>query len=655
AGRGHTDLERVIGMFVNTLALRNQPHGKKTFRQYLNHLKTNTLAAFENQDYQFEDIVEKVAVKRDTSRNPIFDFMLVLQNLETQTNDIPEVKIEALTVKPLKYNRTTARFDMYLTVVDAGEYLKFKLEYATALFKEETVKRCIRYYQNIVAAILENPQTQIAGIEILTGKEREEVLYTFNETTLDYPMAKNLHQLIREQAEKTPRQIAVVEGRHTTGDTESQSLTYAELNEKSARMAQALKEKGVKPGMLVGLMVSRTKEMITALLAVLKAGAAYVPIDPTYPGGRIDYILKQSHPRILLTETHLREKLRDGTFEGEILERTDLNGANNADQTHEGQKEQNATPSDPAYVIYTSGSTGNPKGVMVTHANVVNFITGMSAIIDFSPARRILAVTTLSFDIFVLETLLPLTGGMEIVVADEEQQMEARHLAKLIIHKKIDILQLTPSRLKLLLVDIETSGALKGITHLLVGGEAFPAHLLKAVKRACTGKIYNVYGPTETTVWSCVKELTNTETVNIGKPIANTQVYIMDRYLRPQPPGIAGELLIGGDGVTTGYYENPELTSEKFINYKTIARSSKLVDGKEKKKEEIALTNNHLYRTGDLARWRPDGELEFLGRLDHQVKIRGFRIEIEEIEGTLLTHKNLAEAVVVEKKDPSGE
>ncbi|MCP5104184.1 MAG: amino acid adenylation domain-containing protein, partial [bacterium] len=621
AGRRHADLQGVMGVFINTLALRNRPEGGKTFTQFLQEVRANTLEAFENQDYQFEELVEKVSVRRDTSRNPLFDIMFILQNFDIQPGEIPEVEIEGLKLKPYPFERNTSRFDLTLTTYEKTDRLLVKLEYCTRLFKEETIRRFFGYFKTIVTALTGNPEMKLSEVDIISGDERRQIMDVFNDTSLDYPKDKTLHRLFEDQVQRTPDIFAVTTGYpgHKTG------MTYNQLNQKANQLARRLIEKGVGPGHLVGLLVSRRIEMLVALLGILKAGAAYLPLDPDYPDGRIHYILQHSKPRILLTEAPLEEKIQRLTYTGETLDLL-------APDTYSADKENpenRAAPEDLAYVIYTSGSTGNPKGVMIRHRNVTNFIEGMAECIGFAPGNRFLALTTLSFDIFVLEVFIPLTRGMQVVLANEQQQIDPGLLAEVIIGGEIDILQLTPSRLKLLFNSGHAAQCLTGVGALLVGGEAFPAHLLQELKQVYPGRLYNVYGPTETTVWSTVKELTRAAGVTIGTPIANTQVYIMDRYHRLQPPGIAGELWIGGDGVAPGYFKNPELTSEKFID--------------------------NCYKTGDLARWLPHGELEFLGRIDHQLKIRGFRIEPEEIEEQLLAYPRIKEVVVVDKKDRDGE
>jgi len=647
AGRRHADLEQIIGIFVNTLALKNHVNGQKTFKDFHQEIKERALQAFDNQDYQYEDLVEQVAVNRDTSRNPLFDVMFILQDV-----DSPEVEIPGLKMKSYEYENKTSKFDLTLTLVNMEEKLFCGFEYSTNLFKEETIQRFIRYFKKVTAQVLvpKKPDVKISGIEIITEEEKTQILVEFNNTDTPYPCDRTLHQLVEEQVDRAGDSIAVIGmghgawGMERTGILEKfhapcsmlHALTYRELNNLSNQLAYQLIERGVKPNSIVAVMVERSIEMIIGLLGILKAGSAYLPIDPGFPQGRIKYILQKSSPNLILTQSHLKEKLETIASDCEIIDlpepREEIpignkNRANPGDRT---------SPMDLAYVIYTSGSTGNPKGITIQHRNVVNFIHGMAARINFSPGKCILAVTTISFDIFVLETLLPLTRGMKMVIANEQQQTDPKLLAEAVISHQIDILQFTPSRLKLLFTGVETLSWLKQVKELIVGGEAFPGHLLKELKEAYQGKLYNVYGPTETTVWSTIKELISSEAVTIGTPIANTQVYIVDRNTQLQPPGIAGELLIGGDGVARGYFKNPSLTEERFI-------------------DNPFRPGGRVYRTGDVARWLSNGEIEFLGRTDFQVKIRGFRIELEEIENQLLSHRNVKESVVLAKNDEGGD
>ncbi|MCP5108144.1 MAG: amino acid adenylation domain-containing protein [bacterium] len=630
AGRNREGLDPLIGMFVNTLALRNFPSGEKSFAEFLKEVKTNTVDAFENQDYPFEDLVDQVQVKRDISRNPIFDVMFRLQNFEVDSEEITGMETgTGLRLEPYDYDGGTSKFDLTFTGIESEEGLLFKVEYSTNLFEDATITRFISYFKQLTASVLADPDKKISQLEMLGQEETHRLLEDFNATALDYPTHKTIHQLFEEQAARIPDHIAV-------GAGSANHVTYAQLNERANRLAALLREEDVVIGTLVGLMTDRTVEMAVGLLAVLKTGGAYLPIDPGFPKGRIDYIIKTSGTDCFLTSGSGTEQLREISFTGRHWDLADDSIYNSRAGAGDIQGSESG-PGDLAYIIYTSGSTGNPKGVMIEHRNAVNFIAGMRERIEFGSGKRILALTTISFDIFFLETLLPLTAGMAVVVADEEQQKDSQLLEILIIREKIDLLQLTPSRLKLLITGDQSLHCLQGVGHLLVGGEAFPQQLFEQLRRFYRGRVYNVYGPTETTVWSTLKELGQGEVVTIGAPIANTQIYILSRYNGLQALGTAGELCIGGDGVARGYHNNPQLTADKFCRGAAPSFSTP------------------LYRTGDLARWRSDGNIEFLGRIDHQVKIRGFRIELDEIEDQLHKHEAVKETVVVAHTDGGGD
>jgi amino acid adenylation domain-containing protein len=668
--RRYLDLENIIGMFINTIVMRNYPVGDKVFNDFLKEVKENSLNAYENQEYPLEELVNKVAQSRDTSHNPVFDVMFRLvtpQELKSDDAVNNETDIH-------QYIPKTSMFDLDLAARDLGRQIHFDLYYCTKLFKPATIKRFINYFQEIIALVSVDPGRRIRDMEVITQREKNQLLHRFNNTDTQYPQDKTIHELFREQVERIPDYVALVGSEGTRGLAPLPtpiSITYQELNEKSHQLAMKLKQRGVKPGAIAAIMVNRTICMMVGLLGILKAGAAYLPLDPEYPQKRINYILANSNAEVLVVEdTSCASWL---SFAPKVL--LNMSEGHHLDfPTSQLPSFPASLPSSPAYVIYTSGSTGNPKGVMVQHKNAVNFITGMASVIDFLPAKSILALTTISFDIFFLETLLPITCGMKVVIADEAQQKDPQLLEKIILHQKVNMLQLTPSRLQLLLSFKDDLQYLSSAGELIVGGEAFPVHLFEQVREKFTGKIYNVYGPTETTIWSTIKDLTRCSPgeLTIGAPIANTRVYIVDRHSRLQPLGVAGELLIGGDGAATGYLNSPELTAEKFdhdlwvnafgarethelpqltrINQKFLWGGSRCFTGTVfTKSAPPGRRRQKTYRTGDLARWLSSGEIEFLGRIDYQVKIRGFRVELEEIREQLVKYPDIKEAVVVTK------
>ncbi|WP_342426071.1 amino acid adenylation domain-containing protein [Paenibacillus sp. FSL L8-0502] len=607
AGRRHVDTQAMIGMFVNTLVLRNQPRSSLTVQSFLQEVKQNSLLALEHQEYPFDELVDRLELVRDLSRNPVFDTMFSLQNVGTDVLETGGIRF-----KPEEFNAGISKVDFSLHVTEEKECLSFTLEYGTKLFKPETIRRMGEHFVRILETVTQDVGVRLADITIVSDEEKQLLLTEFNHTVVPFPHHETVHGQFEKQVVQTPGHIALVFG--------NQRLTYRDLNERANSLARILQAHGVGPDKLVGLMVHRSAEMIIGLLAVLKAGGAYVPIDPEYPSARIEYMLSDSEAAVLLTS---RDLVGEHHYSANTLFIED-------EEVYQGERtnlEATAQPEHLTYVIYTSGSTGNPKGVMLQHRSVLNFITGMREVIDFAANKTILSLTTISFDIFVLEAILPLLGGMTVVLGDRHHQVDPQALGELITAHHIDMLQMTPSRLHMLLSHEEGSRALQGVQEIMVGGEAFPPRLLEALQKLNGPRIYNMYGPTETTVWSAVQELTHANQIDIGRPIANTHIYIMDAQNRLQPIGIPGELCIAGEGLARGYWNREDLTAEKFV-------------------DNPFSIGTRMYRTGDLARWKADGNLEFIGRIDHQVKVRGFRIELGEVENALMSHSAIQEAVV---------
>jgi len=608
AGRRHADLEGIIGMFVNTLAIRIKPVGSKSFNFYLEEVKQTCLSGLDNQEYPFEELVNRVGVRRDTSRNPLFDVMFVLQNLETRVFDIPGLRLS-----PYAYENPTAKFDLTLTAVEEEDGLVFSLEYATGLFKEKTVKRFTGYYQNLISEILSNPDQILSELEILGNVEQEQLLNEFNQGIKHrYPDCRTLVDFFSQQIEKTPDRIAVV-GANGHSPLHG-SVSYKELDRKAAVLAGELIEKGVLPNTIVALQLGRSIEMIIAILGVLKAGGAYLPIDPEAPEERVQYMLADSGAEIVIGPQTV--------------------GANCCspiqDIGSECKGERQFAPTDLAYIIYTSGSTGRPKGVMIQHRSVVNLITFQQKEFQVTPQERILQFSPFYFDASVEQIFLALLSGAALVLVDQETLLEAGAFVSYITTQCITHLHAVPSFLAAMKV-----GHIDSMRRVISGGDVCPVSLYERFSRY--GDFYNEYGPTETTVTSVEMKIgpgmTRTGRVLIGRPLGNTLVYIVDKWQKLQPVGVAGELLIGGAGLARGYLNNPELTEERFVFSPLTTHPSPLT--------------NRLYRTGDLCRWLDDGNIEFLNRIDFQVKIRGFRIELGEIETQLLKHPEIKEAVIL--------
>ncbi|HLP57773.1 MAG TPA: amino acid adenylation domain-containing protein, partial [Candidatus Deferrimicrobium sp.] len=606
AGRRHADLENMIGMFVNTLTLRNFPVGEKKFIDFLAEVKERTLAAFENQDFQFEDLVERVLVSRDIARNPLFDVVFMLLNVEAQPGNIPDINIPGLMVKPYENPFPAAKFDITLSCFESNDGLHFSLEYCTKLFKKETIDRFINYYKNIVSAVLKQPNRKIIDIELLTEMEKQQLLVEFNNTKAPYPNDKTIHDLFAEQASKTPDSISVLPVQQVQPVRPVQ-LTYRQLNEQANRLAGMLSKKGVMSDSIVAIIPERTIEMIIGILGILKSGGAYLPIDPEYPQERIDYMLKDSGAKLLLTANEIASDVFNSHHSSSIVH-------------HSGQL---------AYIIYTSGSTGKPKGVMVEHRNVVRLVKN-THFVEFRENERLLQTGALEFDASTFEIWGSLLNGMSLCISAKDEILNPGKLKENIIKYNISTMWLTsPLFNQLSGMELEI---FKGLKNLLVGGDVLsPLHINRVRERFPHLNIINGYGPTENTTFSTTFKIDKeySQRIPIGKPIAHSTAYVVDKAGHSVPVGVSGELLAGGDGVSRGYLNNPELTAEKFINFH----------------------HSKLYRTGDLARWMADGNIEFIGRIDQQVKIRGFRIELEEIESELSKHDRVKEVVVIDRKE----
>ncbi|NOQ25782.1 MAG: amino acid adenylation domain-containing protein, partial [Bacteroidales bacterium] len=608
AGRNHSDLENIVGMFVNTLAIRNEVNGSNTLKEFLRKLKQSTLEAYENQDYQFEDLVENISVERDISRNPLFDVMFNLLNHADYSGDLSNLGNNQYVHIP-----SISKFDLSLTAVDYGDQLLFNFAYCTHLFKPESIERFIAYFKQIVNQIAEKTEIKIYAIDILTEEEKHQLLYEFNDTQIDYPKDKCIHQLFEEQVVRTPKGIALV-----YNNTE---LTYRELNQRSNQLSHYLISKGLKSGNIVSIMLDRSIEMIVGILSVLKAGGTYCPIDINNPIERKLYILEDSKSRLLLTKNSL---LGDLDYEGEIVFADDFTILPNSEEI----TGVISSSKDLSYLIYTSGTTGKPKGVMIRHDGVVNTITWYAQRYRLSPGERLLQLSNYSFDASVNQIFGTLTGGASLYIIEENELLDLSSLYSYLGTHNITVINSVPAILEEL---ISNRQRLPFLQRIISGGEKLSNQLKDKIINLGY-ELHNHYGPTEGTIVVLAEECSEKD-VSLGKPKQNTQSYILSgSYDQLQPIGVKGELCISGEGISPGYLNNEDLTKEKFISHPF--------------KE-----GERLYRTGDLARWLPDGNIEFSGRIDHQVKIRGFRIELGEIESTLIKHKNIKESVVLVREE----
>ena len=615
AGRNHSDLHDQIGYYINTVVLRDHLEPNDSFTDTLVKVKQTALAAFEKELYPFDQLVEELELDRDMSRSPIFDVMLILQNNEQSELKFGET---ALSILPSPFE--VSKFDLTFNFVQGTDGLEMDIEYNTDLFKEETIERMVQHLKTLMTNVLTSPNVTIGEVAILPKTEKALILDTFNDTKSDFPADKTIIDLFEEQVKKTPNNIAVI--------FEEIQLTYKQLNEKANKVGHYLRKTyEIQAGDIIALQLERSEWMIIAILGVMKAGGAYLPIAPDNPKARTAFMLQDTKAKVLLTdETNYAIASEEQTIvRVEVIQQIKSRKKTNLQLATRNSK-------DLAYIIYTSGSTGNPKGVMIEQHALVNFLWSMQQQPGLVEADILLSITNYTFDISILEFGLPLINGAQLVIASTEQKNNPDLLQVLIEKTNPTFLQATPS-LWTILLNKKIEGLNK--VKLLCGGEALPEQL--AEKLLSTGKeVWNMYGPTETTIWSSILQLEKDEPLSIGRSIANTDLYILDKTLAILPIGIAGELHIGGTGLARGYLNNPELTAEKFIPHPFLPPTPS--KGGERQR---------LYKTGDLARWLPDGTIEFLGRIDHQLKIRGYRIEAGEIEEALMMHEAIQSAVVI--------
>jgi len=618
ANRTEVQLESLIGLFVNSLVMRTSLSGDPSFSELLGHMRDTALEAYAHQDLPFEKLVDELEPRRDLSRNPLFQVFFSLQNAPTQRLDMV-----GLSAGLTNLGAVGTPFDLEAHAWEVRDGLCVQMRYSTDLFEPATIRRMLRHFRVLLEAIVSEPEQRLSEFSILPDDERQQLLAEWNRTDTDYPKDACLHQLFETQAERTPDSEAVV--------FQSQRLTYAQLNAEANQLARDLRCVDVGPETLVGVYMERSVEMVVVLLGILKAGGAYVPLDPAHPAERVRTMLEDARVPLVLTQEPLLERLPET---GAIFRCVDRNG-DVAQTEHAGNVQSSVMADNLCYVIFTSGSTGKPKGVQIEHRNAVNFIESMRKEPGLRRDDAMLAVTTLSFDISLLELFLPLTVGARVVIADREEVTDGKRLVQKLTGEHVTAMQATPATWELML---QTGWQERLPLKVLCGGEAMPSELAHRLKTRCR-ELWNVYGPTETTVWSTSRRVEKVEEpVPVGRPIANTQVYILDQALRPVPIGVRGELYIGGDGVARGYLNRPELTADRFVP-----------------DPFGEAPGARLYKTGDVARYRPDGCIEVLGRSDFQVKIRGFRIELGEIEGSLLAHPGIRQAAVLAREDTPAE
>ena len=623
ANRQRPEIEGLIGMFVNTLVLRTNLAGNPTFLELLQRVREVTLAAFTHQDLPFERLVEALQPQRTLNQHPLFQVVLSLQNTPKSTLALAGVETERIDI-----DCETAKYDLALSFAETATGLAGRIEYNSALFAPATIERMASHFATLITSIIEQPDGTIEQLSLLPSVERTQLLYEWNHTQRAYPSTKTLHQLFEEQVARTPDAIALV--------ASDASLSYRELNQQANRLAHRLRRLGVTAEVPVALCLDRTSALVVGLLAILKAGGAYVPIDPGYPTERIRLLLDDIAAPLLLTNAAIAEQLADYPIHTLLLDENSPWQSDNCQHN----LDESAQPTNLAYILYTSGSTGKPKGVMIEHRQVVNYVL---AILEecVPPQSSCAMLQPLTVDSSLTMLYPPLFSGGTLHLLRHETALDAHALHHYFQQHAIDCLKIAPSHLAALQADSE-AGLLLPRKSLIIGGESSRWAWVEELQRLSDScQVFNHYGPTETTVGVLTYRMRSATDSNapvatpLGRPLANSEMYVLDRHVQPQPIGVVGELYIGGATVGRGYLNRPELTGERFL--------------------PNPFGKGRLYRTGDLVRYLADGNLEFLGRSDQQVKIRGFRIELGEIEAALTAHPSVTAAVVAMQTQQSAE
>lgn len=624
AGRTRVETEGLIGCFINTLAFNTDLSGDPSFRGLLGRVRANALGAYAHQELPFEKLVEDLQPERDLSHTPVFQTMFQLRNIPRKTLQSGTLRIEEMEFDP-----GIAKFDLTLEAVEHPDGIECSCEYASDLFERATIERLLGHYRTLLESAVSDPDLPLSHLPLLTPPERQQLLVDWNATQQDYPRGRCLHQLIDEQVERTPDAVAVVYG--------NQALTYRELTVRANQLAHYLQTLGVGPDVPVGLCVERSLELVVGLLAILKAGGAYVPMDPSYPQERLAYMLEDAQAPVLLTQAQLVGQVHELANAGVQVVCLDADVGAWAGQSTLAPSSE-VSSAHLAYIIYTSGSTGKPKGVMISHEAICNHMHWMRDQLPLTRRDRVLQKTAISFDASVWEFYAPLLEGAQLIMGAPDIQRDPSMLIGHIVEQEVTIFQVVPSLLGMLLEHPEVQQC-STLRRVFCGGEALTVELQQRfAERLPHAELYNLYGPTEACIdatwWHCQNQRSDLRSVPIGRPIANTQVYVLDHHLEPVPVGVPGELYIGGVCLARGYLNRPELTAERFIPHPFSD-----------------VPGDRLYRTGDQARYLPSGAIEYLGRRDHQVKIRGFRIELGEIEAVVTQHPDVHQAAVLMRED----
>ncbi|HJP95208.1 MAG TPA: amino acid adenylation domain-containing protein [Pyrinomonadaceae bacterium] len=620
ANRNRAETESLIGFFVNTLIFRTRLSEQVRFRELLIQVREMALEAYAHQDLPFEKLVEELQPERSLSHSPVFQVMLDLQNAP-----MPDLELQGLRLTPLPFDSRIAKFDLILTVGEMDGRLSGQLEYNTDLFDAVTVKRMARHLEHLMQAAVSNPDEQVSRLRLLSDDERRQILFGWNDTQAESESTLCIHELFEQQAAAKPEAVAVIH--------KDQRFTYRELNERANKLAHHLQKLGIEPESLVGVCVDRSVEAVVAILGVLKAGGGYLPLASQQPADRLSFMLADARAEMLLTQD-----LSAPPWSAVPWHRFGQSADRSAHSKEAPENPRsNVLPDNPAYLIYTSGSTGKPKGVLISHRNLVHSTFARFRYYQ-EPLDSFLLLSPFAFDSSVAGLFWTLCHGGMLVIPEEDSHQDPAYLAELIARHSVSHLLGLPALYELILRQARP-GELSSLRTVIVAGEPCPPELVQHHAETLPhASLFNEYGPTEATVWSSVYRFVPSVTfcgpVPIGRPIANTQIYVLDSQLQPAPVGVTGELYIGGDGVARGYLNHPDLTAERFVPNPFSANAA----------------GARLYKTGDLARFLVDGNLEYIGRNDFQVKIRGYRIELSEVELTLAQHPHVREAVVLASK-----
>ncbi|MCP6763251.1 MAG: amino acid adenylation domain-containing protein [Fischerella sp. CENA71] len=623
ANRHYPEVKNTIGFFVNTLALRTKFTKNFSFEQLLLAVRDITVNAYEHQDVPFEEVVDSLGVSRALNHHPIFQVMFALEDTSAY-----KFKLDLLEIEEIQIQRQISKFDLALTVYVRQNGLILEFEYTTDIFEQATIARIANNFVTLVQEVIRNPKSKIDHLSFLTDTEQSQLLVEWNKTDTLLDQNLCLHQLFENQVNKTPERIAVV--------CKDEKLTYWELNQKANQLASYLHQIGVGVETLVAVHIDRSLNHVISVLGILKAGGVYVPLDPAYPEERLQFILEDTNSSVIITLSNFEEKFKN--YKGKLLYLdSDWDKLIPESQL---SSSVTATPSNLAYIMYTSGSTGKPKGVMCTHLGIYNRLLWTLSAYPITEEDNLLQIASIIFDISIWEIFFPLLKGARLIVALPSATKELKYLSEVITREKVTVIHFVPSLLNAFLDHIDLKNSYSKIKQVISGGEALSVDLKKKFFTKLDAKLYHAYGPTEASIsvthWNCEDE-SHLNKVPLGRPIANTKIYILDKNLQPVPIGVIGELCIGGIGVARGYLNRPDLTADKFV--------------------ADPFSNEpgaRLYRTGDLARFLSDGNIEFIGRSDDQIKLRGHRIELGEIETTVREHPSVRQAVVLCREDTPG-